>query len=76
MKRNAHSSERNSAWIRKHKGTIDKINLKKLNMDSDSDSSKSKLIKCWNRSISKDKPTYRKRHIIKEKFGNVENIKL
>ena len=57
MERNARLSERNSAGIRKHKRTSDKINFKKINMDSDSDSSKSKLNKSRSRSISKDKPT-------------------
>ena len=73
MERNARSSERNSAGIRKHKRTSDKIKFKKLNMDSDSDSSKSKLNK--SRSISKDKPTYRKRYTIKEKIAYVEKYK-
>ena len=75
MERNACSSERNSAGIRKHKRTSDKINFKKINMDSDSDSSKSKLNKSRSSSISKDKPTYRKRYTIKEKIAYVEKYK-
>ena len=75
MERNVRSSEMNSAGIRKYKRTTDKINLKKLNIDSDSDSSESKLNKSRSRSISKDKPKNRKRYTIKEKIAYVEKYK-